>query len=531
MQSAFPETMTPLDDLRRAATLTSPPGLGEVQQPSLLRPGETCWRVEQGGSAAFLLDSAAYFAAAGEAMLEARRSILLLGWDFDPRTRLRPDAEDSGPAPGLPDEIGPFLKALVARRPELDVRVLIWDMPMLIAGSRDLSPKKEPEWFRDSGVRFRLARAPTGACHHQKLLVVDGTVAFCGGGDFAANRWDTPRHPDHDPRRRQPSGEEHEPRHEVMMLVDGPPAAALDALARERWRGAEGRHPEPEPPPSPARTAGIPWPQGVRADLAEAPRIGIVRTKPEWEHGPPTREGEALHLAAIAAARRFIYMENQYFASDRIASALARRLAEPDGPEILLVLSEHSPAVFDRMAMDAPRDALLARLRASDRHGRFNAYAPRTAGGRTVIVHSKVAVFDDALLRVGSANLNNRSSGYDTECCLALEAPPGEGPESAGARKAIRRFRERLIGHYLGVDGDRFAEAAVAMGGLARGIEALEAGVENRRLVPLAPDGKLGPFRALVARWHLFDPHGVGDAWRPWRRPRGPAATGAALPG
>lgn len=510
----------PPDDTRYAAASPAQmPAARDGGWIPLLRPGETCWRVEEGGRTAFLLDSAAYFAAAKEAMLRARRSILLLGWDFDPRTRLCPGAAGSGPGSALPDEIGALLKALVARRPELDVRVLIWDMPMLIAGSRDLSPRKEPEWFRDSGVRFRLARAPTGACHHQKLLVVDGAVAFCGGGDFAANRWDTPRHLDHDPRRLEPSGEEHEPRHEVMVLVDGAPAAALDALARERWRGATGEDEPPAPAAEPPPSGGADrWPESVRADLVAAPSIGIARTKPAWEGGTPTREGEALHLAAIAAARRFIYLENQYFASSRIASALAARLAEPDGPEIVLVVSERSPSFFDRMAMDAPRDMLLARLRAADRHGRFSAYAPRTAGGRTVIVHSKVAVVDDRLLRVGSANLNNRSGGYDTECDLAIEAP--DDAEGARSRDAIRRFRERLIGHYLGVGGDRLGEAVAREGGLGRGIEALEAEADGRRLLPLAPDGRLNPFRALVARWHLFDPHGTGDAWRPWRRRR-----------
>ena len=38
------------------------------------------------------------------------------------------------------------------------------------------------------------------------------------------------------------------------------------------------------------------------------------------------------------------------------------------------------------------------------------------------MVHSKVMIVDDTLLRVGSANLNNRSMGTDTECDLALEA-------------------------------------------------------------------------------------------------------------
>ena len=509
--------MTPLDDARPAAAASSAsPRSTRREARPVLRPGETCWRVEAAGRAAFLLDSAAYFAAARDAMLRARRSILLLGWDFDPRTRLRPGAEGAGPAPDLPDEIGPFLVALAARRPHLDVRVLIWDMPMLIAGGRDLSPRKEPEWFAGSRVRFRLARAPLGACHHQKLLVVDGALAFCGGGDFETNRWDTPRHPDRDARRRGPTGREHEPRHEVMAVVDGAAAAALDAVARERWSGATGERLCPAAP-----TTGGPdhWPEAVRPDLAGAARVGVARTKPEWEAVPPVREGEALHLAAIAAARRSIYLENQYFASPRIAAALAGRLAEPDGPEVVLVVSGRSPSFFDRMAMDAPRDMLVARLRAADRHGRFRAYAPHTEGGRTIIVHSKVAVVDDRLLRVGSANLNNRSGGYDTECDLAIEAPGG--PEGARVEGAIRRFRERLVGHYLGVDGAALAAAAVREGGLARGIEALDgASGAPRRLPELTPDGRLGPFRSIVARLHLFDPHGVEDVWRPWRRGR-----------
>ena len=515
--------MTPPDSSSIATPLASPLP-SRAGWRSVLRPGETCWRVEEAGRAAALLDSAAYFAAARDAMLRARRSILLLGWGFDPRTRLRPGAEGSGPAPELPDEVGPFLVALAARRPGLDVRVLIWDMPMLLEGSRDLSPRKEPVWFRGTGVRFALARAPLGACHHQKLLVVDGAVAFCGGGDFETNRWDTPGHPDRDARRREPSsGEEHEPRHEVMVLVDGAAAAALDALARERWHDATGGRPDQSDQSAPPRQpAGAdPWPEAVRPDLSGVPRVGIARTKPEWDSGPPAREGEALHLAAIAAARRFVYLENQYFASSSIAAALAERLADPDGPEIVLVLPEHSPAAIERLAMDSPRAALLARLRAADRHGRFRAYAPRTAGGRAVIIHSKVAIVDDALLRVGSANLNNRSGGYDTECDLAVEAP--HGPEGARARDAIRGFRERLIGHYLDADGDAVRAAVARAGGLARGIEALEAVAPGRRLVPLAPDRGLGFLRALVAGFHLFDPHGRGDAWRPWRRREGRA--------
>lgn len=51
----------------------------------LLRPGSTCWRFEHARRIALLVDGAAYFPAMKAAMEKARHSILLLGWDFDPR--------------------------------------------------------------------------------------------------------------------------------------------------------------------------------------------------------------------------------------------------------------------------------------------------------------------------------------------------------------------------------------------------------------------------------------------------------------
>ena len=54
------------------------------------------------------MDNSAYFAAALGAIRKARRSIMLLGWGFDPRTRMWPDQEC---AEGAPDEIGAVLSA------------------------------------------------------------------------------------------------------------------------------------------------------------------------------------------------------------------------------------------------------------------------------------------------------------------------------------------------------------------------------------------------------------------------------------
>ena len=182
-----------------------------------------------------------------------------------------------------------------------------------------------------------MTQSPLAGCHHQKVLVIDDKIAFCGGGDFGVDRWDTPAHPDRDARRIDPTYATHPPRHEVAMMVDGEAARALGDLARERWRRASG-----EAAPAPEPSDGDPWPAGVQPRHRRY-AVAIARTEPAWRGRPAVQEWKRLTLAAIAAARRTIYLENQYFTSPTIAEALARRLAEPEGPEIVLVSTEAQP--------------------------------------------------------------------------------------------------------------------------------------------------------------------------------------------
>ena len=69
------------------------------------------------------------------------------------------------------------------------------------------------------------------------------------------------------------------------------------------------------------------------------------------------------------------------------------------------------------------------------------------------MIHSKVMVIDDSFLRIGSANINNRSMGADTECDLAIEA------KSRAERRVIVEIRNRLIGEHCGVTAADVAHA------------------------------------------------------------------------
>ena len=467
---------------------------------TIFRPGSTCWRTERAERAAFLIDTEAYFTALFEAFQKARRSILLLGWGFDPRTRLFPDGYDG---PDDPDEVGRILVELAYARPDLDVRLLIWKSALPISASQEFFPHKARKFFRGTPVHFRLDDSvPIGACHHQKVLVVDDRLAFIGGGDISVDRWDTPAHRDFDQRRIMPKQECHAPRHEVMMMVDGAAARALGDLARERWRRSTGE--TLAPPPD---AGGDPWPDHVPVQLHGA-QIAIERTEPAWKSRPLVDEILQLTLASIADAKDTIYLENQYFTSPVITEALAARLAEPNGPEVVLVTTGHAPSWFDHLTMDRARGAMIWRLRAADIFGRFRALWPATSLGEAIIVHSKVTVIDDRIARVGSANLNNRSGGFDTECELGVEC------DDAPARLQIAAFRDRLVGHFMAQTGDAVAKARAEFGGLGPAIDALN---RDGRLRPIEPPAStaVGEF---VTRHHLGDPQDTQDSWRPWRR-------------
>ncbi len=457
-----------------------------------------------------IIDMADYFAAAKIAMQKARRSIHLLNWAFDPDTYFLPDK--TGKAPPT-DTFGPFLRDLACANPELDVRILCWRSALPVAATQNFFPHRAKKCFENTPVKFRLdGSLPMGACHHQKVIVIDDEIAFCGGGDIAPDRWDTSEHLDDDPRRQKARGVEYESRHETMSAVDGDAARALGTLFRMRWERSSGEILLTTERDEPAPSDEDLWPDCLQV-LARNATVGLSRTEPKWRHYPEVREAETLHLAAIAAAKRCIYMENQYFASPIMAEALAARLDEPDGPEIFLVSTQHSPSWFDRMTMDRTRVLFLKRLKSVDVHNRCHAYYPLTKKGRGVIVHSKLAIIDDELVRIGSANLNNRSTGFDTECDLSMEAASGIAGDET--RASIHAFRNRLLAHWLHQPAEAVDAAIKATGSLHAAVESFDGPGRMMHPIELKP---IGPLWELIAHLHLGDPAGPLDSWRPWRR-------------
>ncbi len=169
-------------------------------------------------------------------------------------------------------------------------------------------------------------RHPVGGSHHQKVVVVDDQLAFCGGIDLTSHRWDTCAHRVEEPARISFGGKPYGPYHELQAMVAGPVAASLGQLSRDRWR-ALGEERLPPVRPSDEDL----WPDEVTPDLIDVD-VAIARTVPASDTQPAVRECETLFLDSIAAAERSIYVESQYFTNEALAAALGGASARTQRP-------------------------------------------------------------------------------------------------------------------------------------------------------------------------------------------------------
>ena len=390
---------------------------------------------------AILNDAAAYFAALRQALLLATEQVYIIGWDIHSLTRL---VGPSGTADdGYPEEFGAFLKALLTAKPELRINILSWNFPALYAAEREWNSAAKFTSEAPDRLRFCFdSSLPLGSAQHQKIVVIDGALAFSGGLDLTIRRWDTSAHEACNPLRIDPDGKPYPPFHDVQCMVDGEAAASLTELAERRWQAAgctvektaavtDERWPASVPVQSRAMTAGI-----ARTEIATAGEAGV-------------NEVAQLFAASINAADRFIYIENQFTSAVDIARLLAQRMLDVPQLRVLIVTPKLHSSWFESQAMQSGRGGFIEQFVAAGVIDRIRFLYPSTRhGGETaaVMVHSKVMIVDDRFLRIGSANLNNRSMGADTECDLAFEAT------TEAHRKYIAGLRRQLIGHFCGAD-------------------------------------------------------------------------------
>jgi phosphatidylserine/phosphatidylglycerophosphate/cardiolipin synthase-like enzyme len=391
----------------------------------------------EGCSLEVLIDGAQALPAIAEAIAGAQSYVHIAGWHVTPGFGLTRDAD----ARPLRDLLGE-----VAER--CDVRVLLWAGAPLRAftPTRPDVRKVRDELVRGTRVRCALdAKERPMHCHHEKLVIVDGEVAFVGGIDLtslAGDRFDD---------------SSHEVRggigwHDVSTRLRGPAVADVDAHFAARWSDVTGE-----------ALAGCAAPPA-----AGSTTVQVIRTVPEKVYDfLPRGQFRILeaYLRALRSARSLIYLENQFLWSPEIVHVLAEKLRHPPSDEFRLVVVLPSNP---NNGADDTRGQLGVLVAADDGRDRFLAATLHQRTGDVtgpLYVHAKVGIVDDAWLTVGSANLNEHSLFNDSEmnlvCCdpelarSTRERLWAEHPDHLRPLPGVSRRAEALRGplQSLVVDG------------------------------------------------------------------------------
>jgi phosphatidylserine/phosphatidylglycerophosphate/cardiolipin synthase-like enzyme len=343
-----------------------------------------------GNSLELLIDGEQALPRIAEALRGARSHVHIAGWHVTPQFGLTRDPQ----AARLRD-----LLAELAER--VEVRVLLWGgSPLpLFTPDRAAVRKVREELIRDSRVRCELdVRERPMHCHHEKLVIVDDEVAFVGGIDLTSlggDRFDSSEHP-----MRSRLGW-----HDAASRIVGPAVSDVAGHFATRWHATSGER-------LPACPVG---------PVAGEVELQIVRTVPEKIYDAVPRGDFRIleaYTRALAAARRFVYLESQFLWSAQIVELLAAKLRDPPSDEFrVLVLLPGRP----NNGADTTRGQLAALVRADDGGERFLATTISARTGELsapTYVHAKIAIVDDEWLTLGSANLNEHSLFNDTEMNL-----------------------------------------------------------------------------------------------------------------
>jgi phosphatidylserine/phosphatidylglycerophosphate/cardiolipin synthase-like enzyme len=338
---------------------------------------------------------------------------------------------------------------LCEAKPELQVYILMWDHAWFYVYEREVWQGRVWENIHPR-VHFVFdSRHPLGASHHEKLCLIDGRVALCGGIDLCDERWDTRAHLYHDSRRSLDLKEEHHgPYHDLAVQVSGPICLEFHRHIADRWELISSI----PFPPEPRFSQNARHPQHASGHAVYFSRT-LARIDIERGQHHVVREVEFLYRDLIERAQKRLILEGQYYWSREFNDLLIRKIQKMRGQdfEIFLILADLRKAKSLTRVMSQYELRLLDRLEIAARAAnvRLTLGMPYSypwdntqEPARPVYVHSKTVIVDDRYLSIGSANFAARAFRLDSEVNLTFEA------RTDAERRHIENFGNRLLAHW-----------------------------------------------------------------------------------
>ncbi|KZP31489.1 phospholipase D [Athelia psychrophila] len=318
-------------------------------------------------AAQWLVDGRDYFWNVSRAILLAKDTIYIHDWWLSPELQLRRPNKDKY-----------RLDRLLQRKAREGVKIYVIVYQEVSSRTTPTDSNYTKQRLTALHENIMVQRSPshfqTGTfywAHHEKMCVIDQTIAFMGGLDLCFGRWDTPQHIISDDTEVGPETSEiwpgkdysnprildfhtlnkpdedlydrakipRMPWHDVSMQVVGQPARDLCRHFVQRWnyllriKNHTKLMPFLLPPPEfkPGELTGM--------GLTGTCEMQICRSAGPWSMGTPSRIEHSIqnaYLKAIQMSDHFVYIENQFFITstfvnevkieNRIGDALVARI-------------------------------------------------------------------------------------------------------------------------------------------------------------------------------------------------------------
>jgi phosphatidylserine/phosphatidylglycerophosphate/cardiolipin synthase-like enzyme len=401
--------------------------------------------------------------------------------------RATPDQMMAGAALANPTEtLGALQESILAG---VDTRLLVWkatdklpEQRIYSATGMVASINAGVNGQRGQSIFDALTRHESGV-HHQKAAFIrtarpvedgGGAMAFIGGVDQVNNRWDTALHDGIEPDRQS------RPWHDAHCRVRGRAVWDVYRNVRQRWNAAL-QHPElvghdpgwtPLPPISDVVTHGpfVEDDEHVTLQTGDctaqinrtlAPHLGVYDSFLDPLQGDLSIR--KAYRRIIDEARRFLYIEDQYFWDRDISKRIHDTLVQKRIEFVLLVMPKdvNEFESGDLVLYAQRRRSLLTLLYGVPEipPGTDPKTLPENVSDRVVVftiandfaepvyVHCKTIVADDLWVSISSSNLSRRSMTYDGEIgIMAIDRRCRRG-----AQRLARDYRVELMAAHLGL--------------------------------------------------------------------------------
>ena len=313
-----------------------------------------------------------------------------------------------------------------------------------------------PQPRGDVIVRGFEQPAPDNGVLHTKMVIADGQRATVLGSPYSQRYFDDPRHQIDNPERGNTTADIV---HDVSVGLVGPVVADLHETFRAYWN--EDQTPGNQIPslkPEQVATAQTSGTDGVvKAQVVRTLSAGRF----SFLDGTSEKGILESYLRAIGSAKRFIYLENQYFTDAIIADALIKVLKDKPSLELIFLLNIKPDVIL----YPGRQARLVKQIRAAapDRVGIFTRWSYDHNHPRPwvapIYLHAKTAVVDDTWATIGSANLDGLSLDHN----LLLE--PARLRRDHGGRAERHHPRRHARGQR---DAARRAPSSTALVGAPR---------------------------------------------------------------